>query len=149
MCLSVKEYLFKTGDISIGKHIWTLCVSHSVVSDWWFATPWTVASYVHKILQTSILEWLAIPFSRVSSQPRDQTWVSHITGICFTIWDTREVSPRRTHLLISGLQSPSAVILEPKNLKFDTVSTVSPFISHEVMAPNNYAVISKEINIKM
>ena len=41
--------------------------------------------------------------------------------------------PRSKHLLISWLQSPSAVILEPKTIKSDTVSTVSPSISHEVM----------------
>ena len=41
--------------------------------------------------------------------------------------------PRSKRLLISWLQSPSAVILEPKQLKSDTVSTVSPSISHEVM----------------
>ena len=41
--------------------------------------------------------------------------------------------PRSKHLLISSLQSPSAVILEPKKIKSDTVSTVSPSISHEVM----------------
>ena len=41
--------------------------------------------------------------------------------------------PRSKRLLISWLQSPSAVILEPKNIKSDTVSTVSPSISHEVM----------------
>ena len=40
------------------------------------------------------------------------------------------------HLLISWLQSPSAVILEPRNIKSDTVSTVSPSISHEVMGPD-------------
>ena len=44
--------------------------------------------------------------------------------------------PRITHLLISWLQSPSAVILEPKKIKSDTVSTVSPSISHEVMGPD-------------
>ena len=44
--------------------------------------------------------------------------------------------PRSKHLLISWLQSPSAVILEPKKIKFDTVSTVSPSISHEVMGPD-------------
>ena len=38
--------------------------------------------------------------------------------------------PRSKHLLISWLQSPSAVILEPKKIKSDTVSTVSPSISH-------------------
>ena len=41
---------------------------------------------VHEILQARILEWVAIPFSRESSQPRDQTQVSHIAGIFFTIW---------------------------------------------------------------
>ena len=44
--------------------------------------------------------------------------------------------PRSKHLLISWLQSPSAVILEPKKIKSDTVSTVSPSISHEVMGPD-------------
>ena len=43
---------------------------------------------------------------------------------------------RSKHLLISWLQSPSAVILEPKKLKSFTVSTVSPSISHEVMGPD-------------
>ena len=41
--------------------------------------------------------------------------------------------PRSKCLLISWLQSASAVILELKKIKFDTVSTVSPSISHEVM----------------
>ena len=44
--------------------------------------------------------------------------------------------PRSKRLLISWLQSPSAVILEPQKIKFDTVSTVSPSISHEVMGPD-------------
>ena len=37
-------------------------------------------SSVHRILQARILEWVAMPFSRGSSWPRDGTWVSHITG---------------------------------------------------------------------
>ena len=44
--------------------------------------------------------------------------------------------PRRKHLLISWLLSPSAVILESQKIKSDTVSTVSPSISHEVMGPH-------------
>ena len=44
--------------------------------------------------------------------------------------------PRSKHLLISWLQSQSAVILEPPKIKSDTVSTVSPSISHEVMGPD-------------
>ena len=41
--------------------------------------------------------------------------------------------PRSKHLVISWLQSPSTVILEPQNIKSATVSTVSPSICHEVM----------------
>ena len=41
--------------------------------------------------------------------------------------------PRSKHLLISRLQSPSAVILEPKKIKPVTVSIVSPSICHEMM----------------
>ena len=44
--------------------------------------------------------------------------------------------PRSKHLLISWLQSPSAVILEPLKIKSATVSTVSPSIHHEVMGPD-------------
>ena len=51
--------------------------------------------------------------------------------------------PKSTHLLISRLQSPSAVILEPKKVKPDTVSTVSPSVSHEVMAPDAISSFSE------
>ena len=44
--------------------------------------------------------------------------------------------PRSIYLLISWLQSPSAVILEPKKIKSVTVSIVSPSICHEVMGPD-------------
>ena len=45
---------------------------------------------VHGILQARILEWVAFPFCRVSSQPRDRTQVSHIADGFFTSWATRE-----------------------------------------------------------
>ena len=57
------------------------------------ATPWTVARQapsLHGILQARILEWVAMPSSRGSSQPRDRTQVSHIAGGFFTVWATRE-----------------------------------------------------------
>jgi len=49
-------------------------------------------SSVHGILQARILEWVAVPFSRGSSQPMDGTQVSRIAGRFFTIWATREAS---------------------------------------------------------
>ena len=48
-------------------------------------------SSVHGILQARILEWIAVPFSRGSSQPRDQTQVSHIVGGFFKVWVTLNI----------------------------------------------------------
>ena len=45
---------------------------------------------VHGILQAGILEWVAVPFSRGSSQPRDQTQVFRIAGGFFTSWAPRK-----------------------------------------------------------
>ena len=47
------------------------------------------------------------------------------------------VLPRSKRLLISWLQSPSAVIFEPPKIKSDPVATVSPSICHEVMGPGH------------
>ena len=55
---------------------------------WLFVTPMDHTDHV--ILQARILEWVALPFSRVSSQTRDRTQVSHIKGKFFTSWATRE-----------------------------------------------------------
>ena len=47
-------------------------------------------SFIHGIFQARVLEWIAISFSRGSSQLRDRTRDPHIAGRCFTIWATRE-----------------------------------------------------------
>ena len=47
-------------------------------------------SSVHGIFQATVLEWIAISFSRGSSWPRNQTWVSHVAGRLFTVFATRE-----------------------------------------------------------
>ena len=56
--------------------------------------------------------------------------------------------PRSKCLLISWLQSSSAVILEPQKIKSDTVSTVSPSISHEVMGPDAMIFIFRILSFK-
>ena len=48
-------------------------------------------SSVHGIIQAKILEWIAIPFSKGSYQPRDRAWVSCIAGRFFTIWATGKI----------------------------------------------------------
>ena len=56
--------------------------------------------------------------------------------------------PRSKCLLISWLQSPSAVILEPKKIKSVTVSTVSPSICHEVMGPDAMILVFWMLSFK-
>ena len=70
--------------------IFSESVSHSVMS-FSFLSP--SGSSVHGIFQARILEWVAIPFSRRSSWPRDRTRVFSIEGRFFTIWATREPWP--------------------------------------------------------
>ena len=55
--------------------------------------------------------------------------------------------PRSKRLLISWLQSPSAVIWEPKTIKSDTVSTVSPSISHEMMGPDAETLLCQKRSV--
>ena len=72
-------------------------VTHCV---WLFATPWTVARRTPLsmgILQTRVLEWVAMPSSRGSFQPGDQTQISCITGGFFTVWATREAPTNCAH----------------------------------------------------
>ena len=60
-------------------------------------------SSVHGILRARILEEVAIPFSRQSSQPGDQTQVSCIVGRFFTVWATREAPYKVYYLLTLSL----------------------------------------------
>ena len=66
-------------------------LSRLVMSD--SANPWTVARQAPLsmgILQVRIMEWVAMPSSRGSSQPRDQTQISLTAGGFLTVWATRE-----------------------------------------------------------
>ena len=64
-----------------------------------------------------------------------RTFVGKVMSLLFNMVSRSIITflPRSKHLLISWLQSPSAVILEPRKIKLATVSTVSPSICHEVM----------------
>ena len=70
-----------------------------------------------------------------------QTFVDKVMFLLFNMLSRLVITflPGSKRLLISWLQSPSAVILEPPKIKCDTVSTVSPSICHEMMGP--YAMI--------
>ena len=92
-----------------------------------FVTPWTVAHQAPPSMEFSRQEyWSGLPFPRLV-----------ITSL-----------PRSKHLLISWLQSPSTVILEPRKIKSSKVSTVSPFICHEVMGPDAMILVFWMLSVK-
>ena len=66
------------------------------------------------------------------------TFVGSVTSLHFYMLSRLLITflPRSKHLLTSWVQSPSALILEPRKIKSTPVSTVSPSICHEVMGPN-------------
>ena len=85
-----------------------LCCAWSLTCVQLFVTPWTVACQAPLsmgILQARILEWVAMPSSRGSSQPRDQTQVSGMAVRFFTIWAIRDA---QVSLLFSQIIPPSS-----------------------------------------
>ena len=72
-----------------------------------------------------------------------QIFVGKVMSLLFNMLSRLVINflPRSKHLLISWLQSPSAVILEPPKIKSENVSTVSPSICHEVMGPDAMIVV--------
>ena len=81
------EIIIYTKNICLAWHLVPVCVliAHSCLTLRDSMDCNLSGSSVHEILQARILEWIAISFSRGSSLPRDQTWVSCIAGRCFTI----------------------------------------------------------------
>ena len=98
-CVNMSNFL---GGFWNAQQRWTISALKSSVYDvvikslshvWIFCDPMDCSppdSSVQGIFEARILEWVAISFSRGSSQPRDQNQVSHIAGGFFTSWDTRE-----------------------------------------------------------
>ena len=79
-----------------------------------------------------------------------QTFVGKIMSLLFNMLSRLVTAflPRSKHLLISRLQSPSAVILEPPKIKSLTVSTVSPSICYEVMGPDATILVFQMLSFK-
>ena len=98
----------------------TMCVCYRL-SHVWLCPP---GSSVHGILQARILKWIAIPFSRVSSWPRDRTRISHIEGRFFTIWATR----RTWKWLIMKMS-----LQDVKEIRFSSYTLIPCFFSSLVI----------------
>ena len=71
------------------------------------------------------------------------TFVDKVMSLLFNMLSRLVITflPRSRHLLTSWLQSPSAVILEPKKIKSLTVSIASPSICHEIMGPHDMILV--------
>ena len=113
----------------------------------------------HHSSKTSIL-WCSAFFIVQLSHPyvttgknmflTEWTFVGKVTSLLFNMWSRLVITflPRSKRLLISWLQSPSAVILEPLQIKSLTVSIVSPSIWHEVMGPDAMALVFWMLSFK-
>ena len=79
-----------------------------------------------------------------------QAIVSKVMSLLFNILSRLVIAflPRSKHFLITWLQSPSAVILEPKKIKSVTVSIVSPFICQEVIVLNTMILLFLTVSFK-
>ena len=145
--------LFTSGDQSIGVSASTsvlpMNTQDSTPSEW---TGWiylqskglsrifsntTVQKHQFFSIQLSSIVQFSHPYMTTEKNKAltRRTFVGKVMYLLFNILSRLVITflPRSKCLLISWLQSPSAVILEPPKIKSATVSTVSPFICHEVM----------------
>ena len=94
----------------------------------------------HHSSKASILQQLSHPYMTTRKTIALIRWnfVGKVMSLLLNMLSRLVITflPRSKHLLISWLQSPSAVILEPPKIKSDTVATVYPSICHEVMGPD-------------
>ena len=92
---------------------------------------WRSAFFIVQLSQPNMTNGKTIALTR-------WTFVGKVMFLLFNMLSMFVIAflPRSKRLLISWLQSPSAVILEPKKIKSVTVSVVSPSICHEVMGPD-------------
>ena len=93
--------------------------------------PWCSAFFIDQLSHPYMMTGKTIALTKT-----DLYW--QIMSLLFNMLSRLVITflPRSKHLLISWLQSPSAVILEPPKIKSDTVSTISPSVCHEVMGPD-------------
>ena len=87
----------------------------------------------NRILQARILEWVAFPFSRGSSQPRDQTQVSCIAGRGFILWATREAqSEEELKSLLMKVKVESEKVGLKLNIQKTKTMASGPITSWEI-----------------
>ena len=119
-----------------------------------FAVQRTLKNLQHHSLKASILQGPAFFIVQISHPYTttgkiitltERTFVGKVMSLLLNMLFRLVITflPRRKRLLIPGLLSPSAVILEAPKIKSDTVSTVSPYICHEVMGLDITILVSE------
>ena len=114
---SMEVSLSELWELVMGTEAWRAGI-HGLAKSWtrlsdWTELNWTCYNYYHQTRQTLVSKVMSLLFDMLSRL-------------------ATTFLPRSKRLLISWLQSPAAVILEPQQIKSDTVSTVAPSICHEV-----------------
>ena len=115
-----------------------LVVSDSLQSRGLCSCPWNslgkkILSLFKKILSGKPQEWVAISFSRGSSQPRDRTRVSLIAGRCFTVWATREAeSEEELKSLLMKMKEESEKVRLKHNIQKTKIMLSGPITSWEI-----------------
>ena len=121
------------------------------------ATPWTAAYQAPPSIGFSRQGYwsgVPLPSPHMTTRKRKtltiQIFVGKIMSLLFNMLSRFVIAclPRNKHLLISWLQPLSTVILEPKKIKSVTVSTFSPSIHHEVMAPDATIFVFSMLSFK-
>ena len=162
------RWLFISGGQTVGSFSFTISPSDeysgliSFRMDWLdlLAVQGTLKSLLqHHSLKASVL-WHSAFFTVQLSHPymttgktihlTRRTFVHKVMSLLLNMLSSLVITflPRSKCLLISWLQSPSAVILEPPKVKPDTVSTVSPSICHKVMGPNAMILVFWMLSFK-
>ena len=118
-----------------------LAVQESSPAPWFKSINSLVLSFLYSPTLTSIHDY----WKNHSFDYDKWTFVGKVMSLLFNMLSRFVITflPRSKCHLISWLQSPSAVILEPKKVKSVTISTVSPSICHEIMGPDAMILFSE------
>ena len=148
--------LFSSGGQSIGASASTSVLPMNTQD--WFPLGWTgwislQSRGLSRVFSNTTVQKHQFFGAQPSSQSNShialtrQTFVGKVMSLLLNMLSRLVITflPRSKSLLISWLQSPSAVILEPEKIKSDTVSTVSPSISHDVMGCHDFRFLNVEL----
>ena len=141
---SMDMSLSELRDLVMDREAW-LAAIHGFAKSWTRLNDWTELNWT-----AFFIVQLSHPYYWKNHTLTRWIFVGKVMSLLFKMLSGLIITflPRSKHLLISQLKSPSAMILEPRKIKSDTVSTVSPSISHEVMGPDAMILVFWMLSFK-